>query len=127
MEKRLEIIAIDHGWSNIKTVNTVFSTAVNQIANEPGIFDNILQYEGKFYSVGGKRLEVKDNKVTDESFYLLTLAAMAKALKIRGKNSADDFLSVEHICGKADRCLCSGLSDLMKQMEEIFKNQEVEK
>ena len=56
MEKRLEIIAIDHGWSNIKTVNTVFSTAVNQIANEPGIFDNILQYEGKFYSVGGKRL-----------------------------------------------------------------------
>ena len=68
MENRLEIIAIDHGWSNIKTVNTVFSTAVNQIANEPGIFDNILQYEGKFYSVGGKRLEVKDNKVTDESF-----------------------------------------------------------
>ncbi|MFQ9442171.1 MAG: hypothetical protein ACLR1A_04290 [Eubacterium ventriosum] len=94
MEKRLEIIAIDHGWSNIKTVNTVFSTAVNQIANEPGIFDNILQYEGKFYSVGGKRLEVKDNKVTDESFYLLTLAAMAKELKIRGKNSADVFLSV---------------------------------
>lgn len=37
MENRLEIIAIDHGWSNIKTVNTVFSTAVNQIANEPGI------------------------------------------------------------------------------------------
>lgn len=94
MEKRLEIIAIDHGWSNIKTVNTVFSTAVNQIANEPGIFDNILQYEGKFYSVGGKRLEVKDNKVTDESFYLLTLAAMEKELKIRGKNSADVFLSV---------------------------------
>lgn len=94
MENRLEIIAIDHGWSNIKTVNTVFSTAVNQIANEPGIFDNILQYEGKFYSVGGKRLEVKDNKVTDESFYLLTLAAMAKELKIRGKNSADVFLSV---------------------------------
>ena len=81
MENRLEIIAIDHGWSNIKTVNTVFSTAVNQIANEPGIFDNILQYEGKFYSVGGKRLEVKDNKVTDESFYLLTLAAMAKEQK----------------------------------------------
>ena len=44
MENRLEIIAIDHGWSNIKTVNTVFSTAVNKIANEPGIFDNILQY-----------------------------------------------------------------------------------
>ena len=31
---------------------------------------------------------------SDESFYLLTLAAMAKELKIRGKNSADVFLSV---------------------------------
>ncbi len=94
MENKLEIIAIDHGWSNIKTVNTVFTTAVNQIANEPGIFDNVLQYEGKYYSVGGKRLEVKDTKVTDDSFYLLTLAAIAKELKIRGKNSADIFLSV---------------------------------
>ena len=94
MENKLEIIAIDHGWSNIKTVNTVFTTAVNQIANEPGVFDNVLQYEGKYYSVGGKRLEVKDTKVTDDSFYLLTLAAIAKELKIRGKNSADIFLSV---------------------------------
>lgn len=94
MENKLEIIAIDHGWSNIKTVNTVFTTAVKRIANEPGIFDNILQYEGKYYSVGGKRLEVKDTKVTDDSFYLLTLAAMAKELKIRGKYSADIFLSV---------------------------------
>ena len=28
MENKIEIIAIDHGWSNIKTVNTVFTTAV---------------------------------------------------------------------------------------------------
>lgn len=94
MENRIEIIAIDHGWSNIKTVNTVFTTAVNRIANEPGIFDNVLQYEGNYYSVGGKRLEVKDTKVTDDSFYLLTLAAIAKELKIKGKNHADIFLSV---------------------------------
>ena len=94
MENKIEIIAIDHGWSNIKTVNTVFTTAVNRIANEPGIFDNVLQYEGNYYSVGGKRLEVKDTKVTDDSFYLLTLAAIAKELKIKGKNHADIFLSV---------------------------------
>lgn len=93
MENKIEIIAIDHGWSNIKTVNTVFTTAVNRIANEPGIFDNVLQYEGNYYSVGGKRLEVKDTKVTDDSFYLLTLAAIAKELKIKGKNHADIFLS----------------------------------
>ena len=59
MENKLEIIAIDHGWSNIKTVNTVFTTAVNQIANEPGIFDNVLQYEGKYYSVVERDLKLK--------------------------------------------------------------------
>ena len=36
MENKIEIIAIDHGWSNIKTVNTVFTTAVNRIAKDPG-------------------------------------------------------------------------------------------
>lgn len=94
MENKLEIIGIDHGWSNIKTANTVFTTAVSHIANEPGVFDNILEYEGKYYSIGGKRLMVKDTKVTDDNFYLLTLAAVAKELKIRGIHNADVFLSV---------------------------------
>lgn len=46
MENKLEIIGIDHGWSNIKTANTVFTTAVSHIVNEPGVFDDILEYEG---------------------------------------------------------------------------------
>ena len=94
MENKLEIIGIDHGWSNIKTTNMVFTTAVSHIANEPGVFDNILEYEGKYYSIGGKRLMVKDTKVTDDNFYLLTLAAIAKELKIRRIHNADVFLSV---------------------------------
>ena len=81
MNNKLEIVGIDHGWSNIKTANTVFTTAVSHIANEPGVFDNILEYEGKYYSIGGKRLMVKDTKVTDDNFYLLTLAAIAKELE----------------------------------------------
>ena len=69
MNNKLEIVGIDHGWSNIKTANTVFTTAVSHIANEPGVFDNILEYEGKYYSIGGKRLMVKDTKVTDCLLY----------------------------------------------------------
>ncbi|MFR6563433.1 MAG: hypothetical protein ACLUR5_17145 [Eubacterium ventriosum] len=95
MNNKLEIVGIDHGWSNIKTANTVFTTAVSHIANEPGVFDNILEYEGKYYSIGGKRLMVKDTKVTDDNFYLLTLSrAIAKELKTRGIYNVDIFLSV---------------------------------
>lgn len=37
---------------------------------------------------------VKDTKVTDDNFYLLTLAAIAKELKTRGIYNVDIFLSV---------------------------------
>lgn len=50
--------------------------------------ENILGYKGKFYKIGGKRLEVKENKVQDNNYYLLTLAALAKELKARKKYSA---------------------------------------
>ena len=43
----------------------------------PALFGDVLEYEGKFYKVGTVRHEVKDTKVEDDSFYLLTLAAVA--------------------------------------------------
>ena len=39
---------------------------------------------------GAVRQEVKDTKVEDDSFYLLTLAAVAKELKRRGLEEAKD-------------------------------------
>ena len=90
----IEVIGIDHGWSHIKTVNEVFKTAIAEIVNEPAFYDNVLEYEGKFYKVGGKRLDVKDSKVENENFYLLTLAALAKELKRRGTYEADVVLAV---------------------------------
>ena len=44
--------------------------------------------------VGTVRQEVKDTKVEDDSFYLLTLAAVAKELKRRGLAEAKVFLAV---------------------------------
>ncbi|MBE5934298.1 MAG: ParM/StbA family protein [Lachnospiraceae bacterium] len=90
----IEVIGIDHGWSHIKTVNEVFKTAIAEIVNEPAFYDNVLEYEGKFYKVGGKRLDVKDSKVENENFYLLTLVALAKELKRRGTYEADVVLAV---------------------------------
>lgn len=94
MDKHIEVIGIDHGWSKIKTVSEVFTTGVKEISTEPAFFDNIVQYNGVYYKVGGKRLEVRDTKVENDNFYLLTLAAVAKELNRRGMRDANVLLSV---------------------------------
>ena len=93
MDKRIEIIGIDHGWSNMKTATQVFTTGVKEITTEPAFFDNVVEFDGVYYKVGGKRLEVRDCKVENNSFYILTLAALAKELYRRGKKEADVLVS----------------------------------
>ena len=43
----------------------------------PIVYDNILDYNNKCYRIGGDMIKVQDDKVCNENFYLLTLAAMA--------------------------------------------------
>lgn len=90
----IEVIGIDHGWSNMKTVSSVFTSGVKKITTEPAFFDNVLELNGVYYKVGGNRLEVKDTKVTDENYYILTLASVAKELERRGLRNANVLLSV---------------------------------
>ena len=42
-----------------------------------------MEFENKYYAIGEKRLIVKDTKVENENFYLLTLAAIAMELRKR--------------------------------------------
>lgn len=93
MNRNVEIIAIDHGWSHIKTRSTVFVSGVEENVS-PTFFDNVLEYNGKFYNIGGKRIEVKNTKVDNNDFYLLTLAAIAKELKNRNLTVANVYLAV---------------------------------
>ena len=69
-----------YGWSMMKTISQVFVTGVKEITTTPALFGDVLEYEGKFYKVGTVRQEVKDTKVEDDSFYLLTLAAVARGV-----------------------------------------------
>lgn len=94
MNNKIEVIGIDHGWSNIKTSSQVFVTGVKEITTEPALFDGVLEYNGKYYKVGGDRQEVRNTKTEDETFYLLTLAAVAKELKRRSLCEARVFLAV---------------------------------
>ena len=90
----IEIIAVDHGWSQIKTSNTCFKTSIKELTNVPAFTDNVLEYNNRYYAIGDERLEVLNSKVDNENFYLLTMVAMAKELKQRGKNEADVVLAV---------------------------------
>ncbi|MBE5871267.1 MAG: ParM/StbA family protein [Lachnospiraceae bacterium] len=94
MDTKTIAIGIDHGWSHIKTRNSCFVSGVGELGNEPMVYDNILEYNGKYYRIGGDRLKVQDNKVCNDNYYLLTLAAVAKELKFRGLKEAHIVLAV---------------------------------
>ena len=84
MDNDFEIIGIDHGWSMVKTSSQVFVTGVKEITTEPGMFDDVLELDGKYYKIGGVRLEVSDVKIENDNFYILTLAGIARELRKRG-------------------------------------------
>lgn len=92
MDGIYEVIGIDHGWSYIKTVSGQFITGVKEMSTEPALKSGLLEYEGRYYKIGSKRLDVTE-KVANENFWLLTLAGIATELKKRGKTRANILLS----------------------------------
>ena len=90
----IEVIGVDHGWSQMKTVHTIFSAGIEEILSEPAFFDDVLEYENRYYKVGTRRDAVMDNKTVNDDYYLLTLASIAKELKLRGSREATIVLAV---------------------------------
>lgn len=88
-----KIIAIDHGYGNVKTANTVTPTGLIAYDSEPIFTGGILEYDGKFYRVGEGHKIFIANKATDDDNYLLTLMAVAKELNIAGLHEADVHLA----------------------------------
>ena len=77
-----------------ETVNQVFTTGVKEITTEPAFYNNVVEFNGSYYKVGGKQLEVRELKVENDNFYILTLAEIAKELNRRGMRNANILLSV---------------------------------
>ena len=53
----IKIIAVDHGYGNIKTANTVTPTGVTAYETEPIFSGNILEYGGIYYRIGESHKE----------------------------------------------------------------------
>lgn len=77
------IISVDHGYGNIKTANTVFPTGIIASEKKPILSKDILFYDGMYYTIGEGHKEFVPDKVMDNEYYILTLAAIAKELKLR--------------------------------------------
>ena len=69
----IKIIAVDHGYGNVKTANTVTPTGVTAYETEPIFSGNILEYGGIYYRIGEGHKEFIADKAMDEDYYILTL------------------------------------------------------
>lgn len=76
----IKIIAIDHGYGNIKTANTVTPTGITAYDTEPIFMGNILEYNGRYYRIGDGHKEFVSDKCMDEDYYLLTMMGIAREL-----------------------------------------------
>lgn len=91
------IIGIDHGYYAMKTSHICFPTGLSAYEYEPYTMQNVLQYQGKYYVCGTGRQTLLKNKTVNDTYYLLTMAAIAQELKYR------------KIGGKAGIILAAGL------------------
>ena len=77
------IIGIDHGYAAMKTAHCSFPTGLVAYTHEPYSSDHVLEYDGQFYVIGSGRQALQKDKTATESYYLLTLAAIAMELEAR--------------------------------------------
>lgn len=84
-----KIIGIDHGYGNIKTANFCFPTGIMAYDSEPLFTADMLIFGGRYYLIGEGHKEFIPDKIKDEDYYLLTLVAIAKELKVDNITNAD--------------------------------------
>ena len=91
--RNTKIIAVDHGYGNMKTANTVTPTGIKAYETEPIFTGNILEYNGIYYRIGEGHKEFIPDKAMDEDYYLLTLMAIARELNVFSIREADVHLA----------------------------------
>lgn len=82
------LIAIDHGNYNIKTPHYSFMAGLAEHSTRPPMADEVLEYNGKFWTLSGKRLSYRRDKTRDESYFILSLFAIAREMLHTGNYCA---------------------------------------
>ena len=82
------VIGIDHGYGNIKTASHIFKAGVLKSETEPVFQTNMLIFGGKYYLIGEGHKEFTADKITDEEYFILTLAGIAMEMNDYRLNEA---------------------------------------
>lgn len=84
MQNNTEIVGIDVGNGYTKTVHSEFVSAVKDFGTaKPSIIDKTVMYNGRYYTVGGKRSKTKTDQKDDDTAFILALAALGEEFKFR--------------------------------------------
>ena len=76
------IISIDSGNKNIKTEHFIFPTVLAESQFDLGNFSkDIMKYDGRYYSLDGKRIKYLRDKTVDNRFFILALFGIAKEIE----------------------------------------------
>lgn len=86
------LIAIDHGNYAIKTINNSFVSGLSEHTVKPPMCDEILEYNGSYWTLSGKRLSYMRDKTQDDRYFILSLFAIARELESKNTHS-----HIEHI------------------------------
>lgn len=86
------LIAIDHGNYAIKTTNSAFVSGLSEHTVKPPMCDEILEYNGSYWTLSGKRLSYMRDKTQDDRYFILSLFAIARELEAKNSHS-----HIEHI------------------------------
>ena len=108
------LISIDHGNKQIKTVHKTFTSGLCESETRPPFGQDVLSYNGKYYTLSDQRIPYMRDKTADERFFILTLFAIG--FELRRMLPAENPVRVQ---------LCVGLppahyGTLYKKFEEYF-------
>ena len=82
------VVGIDHGYGNIKTASHIFKAGLLKSDTEPVFQTNMLVFGGKYYLIGEGHKEFTADKITDEEYFILTLAGIAMEMNDYRLNEA---------------------------------------
>ena len=77
-------IAIDHGNSAVKTPRFQFCSGLTEHLTRPPLAEEIIEYEGRFWTMSNVRIAYKRDKTRDNRFFILSLFAIVKELAAAG-------------------------------------------
>lgn len=95
LENGSYIIGFDDGYQLGKTSNFVFDNGVHRLGSvEPTLKENSLFYDGEYFKVGEGRAALTEDKISDDTAMLRTMAAVAMELRKAGIQKAEIVLAV---------------------------------